>query len=165
MNNFFSSLRTDYTKQLILLVFLELLVFLISGVGYTSISNDPYFNIGVDPLYWIFYGLSIPQTIMKFPILAAAFDFATMGFLLLSIFKFNEKWVRCTVFLLLLNYLTLTGYLGHRNFQSGFVWVLMPLMFKSEKNKMLAFEMLRYWILFFYASSSIFIQFTVLMYC
>jgi hypothetical protein len=156
MTNFFTSIRADYTKQLILLVFLELLVFLISGVGYTSISNAPYFNIGVDPLYWIFYGLSIPQTIIKYPILAVAFDFATIGFLLLALFNFKEKWIRCTVFLLMLYYVTLTGYLGHRNYQSGFIWVLMPLMFKSEKNKMLAFEMLRYWILFFYTSSAIF---------
>jgi hypothetical protein len=156
MINFFSSLRTDSVKQLILLVFTEFLFFLISGVGYFSISNAPYFNIGVDPLYWIFYGLSIPQTIMKYPILAVAFDSATIGFLLLSLFKFNENWIRCTVFLLLLYYITLSGYLGHRNYQSGFVLVLMPLMFKSEKSKMLAFEMLRYWILFFYASSAIF---------
>jgi len=156
MINFFSSIRNDYAKQLILLVFLELLVFLISGVGYTSINNAPYFNIGVDPLYWIFYGLTIPQTIMKYPILAVAFDFATIGFLLLALFNFNEKWVRCTVFLLLLYYITLTGYLGHRNYQSGFVWVLIPLMFKSEKNKMLGFELLRYWLLFFYTSSAIF---------
>jgi hypothetical protein len=156
MTNFFTSIRADYTKQLILLVFLELLVFLISGVGYTSISNAPYFNIGVDPLYWIFYGLSIPQTIMKYPTLAITFDFLTIGFLLLAFLKFNEKWIRITVLLLLLYYVTLSGYLGHRNYQSGFVWVLMPLMFKTEKNKILAFEMLRYWLLFFYLSSAFF---------
>ena len=87
--------------------------------------------------------------------IASILDFATIGLLLLSLFKFNEKWVRFTFFLLILYYLTLTGYLGHRNYQSGFVWVLMPLMFKSEKNKMFAFEFLRYWILFFYTSSAI----------
>jgi len=156
MNKFLSSFQKDFAKQLILLVFIEFLFFLISGVGYASISNAPYFNIGVDPLYWIFYGLCIPQTIMKYPILAVALDFATIGFLLLSLFKFNENWILCAVLLLMLYYITLSGYLGHRNYQSGFVWVLMPLMFKAEKNKILAFEMLRYWLLFFYASSAIF---------
>lgn len=80
---------------------------------------------------------------------ASILDFATIGFLLMSLIKFNEKWITCTVFLLMLYYVTLTGNLGHINYQSGFVWVLMPLMFKSEKNKMLAFESLRFWILFF----------------
>jgi len=156
MIKFFSSIRSDFTKQLILLVTIEFLIFLSSGVGYTSISKAPYFNIGVDPLYWFFYGLHIPQTILKYPIIASVLDFTTIGFLLLSLFKFSEKSIRCTVFLLILYYVTLTGYLGHRNYQSGFVWVLFPLMFKAEKNKILAFEMLRYWVLFFYASSAIF---------
>ncbi len=156
MNKFLTLLRTDSAKKLILLVFIEFLIFQISGVGYTSISHAPYFNIGVDPLYWIFYGLYIPQTLLKYPILAALLDFATIGFLLMSLFKFNEKWIRVTVLLLLLYYVTLSGYLGHRNYQSGFVWVLVPLMFNSDKNKMLAFELLRYWILFFYTSSAIF---------
>jgi len=156
MIKYLSSFRNDYRNQLILLVLIEFLVFLISGVGYTSISQAPYFNIGVDPFYWFFYGLHIPQTILKYPVIASVFDFVTLGFLLLSLFKFNEYWIRCTVFLLLLYYVTLTGYLGHRNYQSGFVWVLIPLMFKSEKNKGLAFESLRYWILFFYTSSALF---------
>jgi hypothetical protein len=156
MNKFLTSLQTNFAKQLILLVFIEFLIFQISGVGYNSISYSPYFNIGVDPLYWIFYGLFIPQTIIKYPVIAIVFDFATIGFLLLSLFNFNEKWLRCTVFLLMLYYVTLTGYLGHRNYQSGFVLVLIPLMFKSKKNKMFAFELLRYWLLFFYTSSAIF---------
>lgn len=156
MNKFLTHFRTDFAKQLILLVFIEFLIFQISGVGYTSISHAPYFNIGVDPLYWIFYGLYIPQTMIKYPLIASILDFATLGFLLISLLKFNEKWIRVTVLLLILYYVTLTGYLGHRNYQSGFVWVLMPLMFKSEKNKMFAFEALRYWLLFFYTSSAIF---------
>jgi hypothetical protein len=156
MNKFFTSFRTDFTKQLILLVFIEFLIFEISGVGYTSISNASYFNIGVDPLYWIFYALFIPQTILKYPLTALILDFATLGLLLISLIKFNEKWIRFTFFLMVLYYVTLTGYLGHRNYQSGFVWVLVPLMFKSEKNKMFAFELLRYWLLFFYTSSAIF---------
>jgi len=156
MNKFLTTLRTDFAKQLILLVFIEFLIFEISGVGYASISKAPYFNIGVDPLYWIFYGLYIPQTILKYPIIAIFLDFATIGFLLLSLLNFNEKWIRVTVLLLLVYYVTLTGYLGHRNYQSGFVWVLVPLMFNSEKNKILAFELLRYWLLFFYTSSAIF---------
>ena len=155
MNKFLTPLRTDFAKQLILLVFIEFLIFQISGVGYASISKAPYFNIGVDPLYWIFYGLFIPQTIIKYPLIASKLDFATIGFFMISLFKFNEKWIRVTFLLLLLYYITLTGYLGHRNYQSGFVWVLVPLMFNSEKNKMLAFELLRYWILFFYTSSAI----------
>ena len=156
MNKFLTPLRTDFAKQLILLVFIEFLIFQISGVGYASISKAPYFNIGVDPLYWIFYGLFIPQTIIKYPLIASILDFATIGFFMISLFKFNEKWIRVTFLLLLLYYITLTGYLGHRNYQSGFVWVLVPLMFNSEKNKMLAFEALRYWLLFFYTSSAIF---------
>ena len=156
MNKYLSFFLKDYTKQLILLVFVEFLIFQISGVGYTSISHAPYFNIGVDSLYWIFYGLFIPQTIIKYPVIAIVFDFATIGFLLLSLFNFNEKWLRCTVFLLMLYYVTLTGYLGHRNYQSGFVLVLIPLMFKSDKNKIFAFEALRYWLLFFYTSSAVF---------
>jgi hypothetical protein len=156
MNKYLSFFLKDYTKQLILLVFIEFLIFQISGVGYISISHAPYFNIWVDPLYWMFYGLFIPQTIIKYPLIASILDFATLGFLLISLLKFNEKWIRITVFLLILYYVTLTGYLGHRNYQSGFVWVLVPLIFKSEKNKIFAFEALRYWLLFFYTSSAIF---------
>ncbi len=156
MIKFLSSFQNDVAKQIILLVCVEFLIFQISGVGYTSIGSAPYFNIGVDPLYWIFYGLYIPQTIIKYTIIATTLDFATGGFLLLSLFKFNEKFIRYSFFLLLMYYVTLTGYLGHRNYQTGFVWVLIPLMFKSEKNKMIAFESLRYWILFFYSSSAAF---------
>ena len=46
-------------------------------------------------------------------------------------------------------YATLTACLGHRNFQSGMVFVFIPFLFRLKDNRYLAWEAVRYFILFF----------------
>jgi hypothetical protein len=57
--------------------------------------------------------------------------------------------------LLLILYVTITGYLAHRNFQAGYVWFFFPFLFAKPVNRNFAFEATRYFLLFFYVSAAI----------
>jgi len=145
---------THYQK-IILLVAVEVLVMVMSGVGFYGLHDAPYFNIGVDPIYWLFYFIGLPQFIINHAVVG--FILNVFVFISLAILFFNSEsrfFSFATFLLLMLFYVTLTGYLGHRNFQSGFVWVMLPFLWKRQKNRQFAFEGLRYWMLFFYVSAA-----------
>ena len=156
----FKSLNTlsgSYESQLLFIVLIEYLLFIISGVSFSSLHQIPYFNIGVDPAYWIAYILNIPQFIVAHHWLGIFIDSSIVLLLTGLIIYPNKNILAFAVFILLLIfYLTLTGYLGHHNFQSGFVFILIPYLFKEKKNKSFAFETIRYFLLFYYFSAAIF---------
>ena len=133
----------------------EWLMFLISGVGYNNLQGDRFFSIGVDPVYWIVFGLKIPQTILAHSWLGILVSGSTVLLLLAIIVNpYNNKLAIALCILMFVFYITLTGYLTHRNFQAGFCWIFVPFLFKKEINRYLAFEATRYFLLFFYVSAA-----------
>ena len=150
-------LSGSYESQLLLIVLIEYFLFMVSGVSFTSLHQIPYFNIGVDPIYWIAYILNLPQFIVAHHWLGIFIDSSIVLLLIILVIYPHKNILAFAVFILLmLFYLTLTGYLGHHNFQSGFVLILIPFIFKEKKNRSFAFESLRYFLLFFYCSAAIF---------
>ena len=143
-------------QKIIALVELEVLVMLLSGIGFYELHAAPYFNIGVDLIYWFFYLLGIPQFVLANAYVALVFDISLLLCLGFLFFNIENRVLAIISFLMLmLFYVTITGYLGHRNFQSGFVLVLIPLMWGRAKSRQFVFEGLRYWLLLFYCSSAI----------
>ncbi|MFN0081805.1 MAG: hypothetical protein ACKVOM_04745 [Ferruginibacter sp.] len=57
--------------------------------------------------------------------------------------------------LLLVFYMTYMGLLGTRNYMTGFFLVLIPFLFRAAKNRHIAFEALRYFLLFFYITAAL----------
>jgi hypothetical protein len=143
-------------RFLLVLLACEWLAFVLSGVSFSFLHNDPFFSIGVDPVYWLFYGIGIPQAIVTQQWMAIAADI--MIFLLLALLiknPSNNKIAFTLMLMLLLFYVTLTGYHTHRNYQAGFFLVLVPFIFKPEKSRQMAYEAARYFLLFFYTSSAV----------
>ena len=143
-------------RLLLLLLAFEYLVVVVSGVSFSFLQGDSFFSFGVDPLYWSFYGLQIPQFILANPWLAIATDVAIVVLLFLLIRDPLNRTIACWLFLLMiLFYVTLTGYHTHRNFQTGFFLVLVPFLFKAGQGRQFAYNGIRYFLLFFYLSSAI----------
>lgn len=140
-----------------MIVLAEFLMFILSGVSLSFLNGDTFFRIGVDPVFWFFYLLNIPQFIVSHHWMGITLD--ALIVLLLVLFARNpqqHKLAAALFLLMLCFYVTLTGYLSHRNYQIGFVLVFIPFIFKRKTNRYFAYEAVRYFLLFFYFSSAIF---------
>lgn len=143
-------------RLLLLLIAFEFLAFICSGVSFSFLHGDPFFSIGVDPLYWFFYALNIPQFIIAHQWAGIGADIFVMLLLCLLIKKPSNQIIAWLLLpLMILFYVTLTGYHTHRNFQTGFFLVLVPFSFKALQSRQLAYNALRYFLLFFYFSSAV----------
>ncbi|MBU3713898.1 MAG: hypothetical protein FGM46_03015, partial [Ferruginibacter sp.] len=153
--------RTEYHihksyRVLLSIMLVEFLMFVISGVSFTSLHGDTFFNFGVDPLYWFFYLSGLPQFILRHQWLCILADVAIIfSAVMLMMRPGKQKWALLLFFLLFIFYLTLTGYLGHRNYQSGFIWVMIPFLFRQPVQRAFAFSFIRYFLLFFYFSAGL----------
>lgn len=149
----------QFTAQLRILfciVLFEYIFFIFSGVGFSFLHGDRFFNLGVDPASWVIYGLNIPQYLTTHHWLGIILDSSAIIFLLLFIRNpFNRWFALLLLILLFLFYMTLSGYHTHRNFQVGFVIVFFPFIFKKNINKYFAYEACRYFILIFYVSAAL----------
>lgn len=154
-----TSISPGYTQQRILLCILlaEFLLFIFSGVSFSFLQGASFFTYGVDIFFGIVYFTSIPQFIVSQQWLAIAID-ASIIILLLALIRNpgRNKIAVVLMLLLFIFYVTLMGYLNHRNFHIGFVVVLFPFIFSSTRSKYFAYEILRYYLLFFYCSAAIF---------
>lgn len=143
-------------RALFCIVLFEFCLFIFSGVSFSFLHNDSFFSIGADPFFLLLYATKLPQFILSHYWFAFALDALII---LLFIFfirdPFNDKIAIGLLLLLLLFYITLTGYLTHRNYQVGFFMVFIPFIFKKEISKQFAFEAIRYFILFFYFSAAV----------
>lgn len=136
------------------LLLLEYLVFIISGVSFSYLYGNSFFNLGLDPTSWLFFYSYISQFIASNRWAGILMDSGIIILLLLFIKNPLRNRIAIALFLLLLcYYVTLMGYLTHQNFQIGFVIVMIPFMFKGKKNVSFAFDASRYFLLFFYFSA------------
>ena len=149
---------TIFTAQLRILfciVLFECTLFIFSEVSYSFLHADPFFSIGADPASWIIYGLKIPQFIIGHYWAGLSLDILTILLLLLLIRDpFNNRVALGLLVSLFIFYITLMGYLTHRNYQFGFFVVFVPFIFRKDLDKLFAFEAIRYYLLFFYFSAA-----------
>ncbi|RYD82829.1 MAG: hypothetical protein EOP53_02615 [Sphingobacteriales bacterium] len=156
MNSLLAHTNNKGLRIVLAVLAIEWLLFIFSGVSYSFLHKDPFFSLGVDPLYWIFYAVGIPQFILSQQWLAISCDIIVTVLLAFLIIKpGNNRIAIGLMAMLLLFYVTLTGYHSHRNFQAGFFLVLLAFIFRPGKSRVMAYEATRYFLLFFYLSSAL----------
>lgn len=154
---FFNSTSIAWQRVLLALLLAEFLIFVLSGVSFSFLHGAVFFNYGVDFFFGIFYFTSLPQLIVAHHWLGIMADVSILLLLIWLIKNPQQNRVALLLaFLMLLYYLTLMGYLNHRNFHTGFVLVLFPYLFRSIKARHFGYEACRYFLLFFYASAAFF---------
>ncbi len=143
-------------RLLFCIVLAEYLIFFFSGVSFASLHGDNFFSIEADPAFWIFYLARIPQFIVTHQWLGILLDISVLfSFFLLIRNPLANKLAIILFLLLLLYYVTLMGYLTHRNYQTGFFMLFISFCFKKKYNRAMAFEATRYFLLFFYCSAAL----------
>jgi hypothetical protein len=144
-------------KSLFFIILIEFFLFIFSGVSFQGLHQVPYFNFGIDPVYWLFFLLQIPQLIYSHNVIGWILDISISILLMYSVLIKENKLITWILFILLtLYYVSLTATLGHRNYQTGFFIIIIPFLFSNPTNRKYAFEGIRYFYIFFYFSSGIF---------
>ena len=129
---------------------------LVSGVGYQDLGKTHFFTLGADPFYWLLFITPIPNVILQNQTLAIFLQYLPLLLILFLLFDTNRKWIAFFLFILMFTYyLVLTAVIGHHNFQTGIFLVTIPYIF-GRKNRLFIWDLLRYWILFFYVTAAIF---------
>jgi hypothetical protein len=149
--------RSDQFERIVwLLVAVEWGAINISGISLSIFHGARLFEFGIDPVYWIFFKTGIPDLITQTSGLGMILSMLTFIGLVYGIVnpqnRINAGFV---FFLLCVHYLMITSYMGHRNFQFGFCWTILPFLFKPESRKF-TWEALRYWVLIFYATAGLY---------
>lgn len=144
-------------RIVLLLLLSEFLLFVVSGVSFSFLHGAVFFDNGIDIFFGIFYASSLPQWMVSHQWLGILADVLIIVCLLLLVKDPRRNGIALALFFLLfLYYVTLMGYLNHRNFHIGFVVVLFPFLFAAVTARRLAYEFTRYYLLFFYASAALF---------
>lgn len=138
------------------LLLLEYVIFIFSGTSFSFLTNDTFFSLPADPAFWVFFGSGISQFIISHHWLGLLLDISILLLLLSFAYNPSKRWIAFALCVLLfIFYITLMGYLTHRNYQFGFFLVLIPFIFKKPLNKYFAYEAIRYFLLFFYFSAAL----------
>ena len=146
-----------FRKSVFFIILLEFICFIFSGLSFQGMHHIVYFNFGIDPIYWLFFLLQIPQFIFKHHALGITLDFFVLLMLIYSVFVKENKFITWSLFILLIIfYVSLTALVGHRNYQTGFFLMIVPFLFSNGENRKFAFEGIRYFYVFFYFSSGLF---------
>ena len=119
--------ENNFRKGLFSIILIEFICFIISGVSFQGLHHVVYFNFGIDPIYWLFFLLEIPQLIYNHHEMGLILDMIILLLLLHSVFIKENKYINWSLFILLmLYYVSLTATLGHRNYQTGFFIMIIP---------------------------------------
>jgi len=147
----------NFRKGLFSIILIEFICFIFSGVSFQGLHDVAYFNFGIDPVYWLFFLLQIPQIIFSHHVMGFILDMIILVLLMYSVFIKENKFITCSLFIfLMLYYVCLTATLGHRNYQTCFFLMIIPFLFTKPLNRKFAFEAMRYFFIFFYFSSGVF---------
>ena len=143
-------------RILLSILFIEYLTVLLSGISFSRLNGDTLFSVGVDPFFWAVYIAKFPQTILKFTWLAILCDACIiLCFIFLIYYPYKNKIAVVLFCLLLIFYMTYMALISSRNYMTGFFLVLIPFIFRENKNKQISFEAIRYFLLFFYFSAAL----------
>lgn len=149
--------ESAYHRMVFGMLFCEWLIIWISGAGFSGLAGNGFFSLGVDPLAWLPFVTGFPQWLTGHAWVCLLSDaFIAVGILVALISPMRSGWGKGMMLACLLWYLTITAYLGHRNFQTGIFLVWFPYIFAKQQSKQMAWEALRYFVLFFYFSAAVF---------
>lgn len=146
--------KLSWQRAIILLAAVEFILLFISDASFSGLYGANFFDFGVDLFFSLFYATALPQLIVQQLWLGIALDAAVLILMMLLYRNTANHKTGIALFLLsLLLYVTLMGYLTHRNYHAGLFLVWVPFMFRPGNSRTLAYEATRYYLLFFYASA------------
>jgi hypothetical protein len=146
-----------YYRIILILLFIECCIYFFSGVSVTGLYGNNYFTFEQDPLLWGAYFSKLPQFILSIKLYTIIFNLTiVLFFVLLFLYPLNNLFGAILFLLMLLFYFIFTGHLGHRNYQCGYVFILLPFLFRKITNRQIMYECCRYFLLFFYVSAALF---------
>lgn len=144
-------------RIIIVILLAEICLYFISGIHLVSLQGNTFISFEQDPLLWFVYFTGLPQFILGNSLLCYVIDSSILLLLVTLILNPLNRWIAMIlVVLLFIFYSIFTAHLGHRNYQSGYLFVLLPFLFEKRKNRQIVFEMTRYFMLFFYVSAAFF---------
>lgn len=149
----------DYKSKRILLsaLLFEYLMFIMSGVSYSFLHGATMKVVNVDFSYWFVNLLQFPDLVSHSHFIAVGLDSLTVLLLAYAILHPGKTWVfRILFILLLLFYITFNTYHTHPNIQLGYALILFPFCFKRADLFDIAWNFLRYYLLFFYFFAGIY---------
>ena len=159
MNNLSPSQDLPVKQYRIILAILlaEICIYFFCNIHIVSFQKNTFIAFEQDPLLWLVYFIGLPQLILSSSFLSYFIDVSILLLLITLIYRPLKKWVAIVlVIALFIFYCIFTAHLGHRSYQSGYLFVLIPFLFTKPKNKQIAFELTRYFLLFFYVSAAFF---------
>lgn len=149
--------ESAYHRMVFGILFCEWLIIWISGAGFTGLSGNGFFSLGVDPLAWLPFATGLPQWLTGHAWACLLSDTLIAAGILIALKNpMRSVWAKGMMLACLLWYFSITAYLGHRNFQTGIFLVWFPYIFSGMQSKQMAWEALRYFVLFFYFSAALF---------
>ncbi len=144
-------------KIILSILFIEILIYFFCDIHIASFQKNTFIGFEQDPLLWVFYFTGLPQLILSNIFISYFIDCLIILLMIALILKPLNRWVALGLLMLLfIFYCIFTAHLGHRNYQSGYLFVLLPFLFFNIKNKQIIFEFIRYFLLFFYVSAAFF---------
>ena len=159
MNKSTSSYETPvYQYRIILLIlFIEIFIYFFSDIHISSFQKNTFIGFEQDPLLWLVYFTGLPQLLLSNIYILYFLDCFILLLIIAVIIKPLNIWFAQGLLILLFIFYTIfTAHLGHRNYQSGYLFVLLPFLFFKVQNKQIIFEFTRYFLLFFYISAAFF---------
>ena len=152
-----AELPTRQYRFILAILFFEICIYFFCNIHLTSFQQNTFVAFEQDPLLWLVYFSGLPQLILSSSFLSYFIDVLILLLLITLIYRPLKKWVAILLLIaLFIFYCIFTTHLGHRNYQSGYLFVLIPFLFAKTKNKQIAFELTRYFLLFFYVSAAFF---------
>ena len=147
----------NQVKILLSILLIEYFVFIISGTSYSFLAKAVLKVPGFDFFYWIINLVKLPSFIIGNRLIAILLDTATVVMLIALIIKPASLFLfRTLFFLFFLFYISFNTFHTHHNIQIGYSIVLFPFIFRKTVNFLIAWEFLRYYLLFFYFSAGLY---------
>lgn len=159
MNNI-TKLYDSPIKQyriILIILFVEVVIYFFCNIQIASFQKNTFIGFEQDPLLWFIYFTGLPQLIVDNIYISYFIDVSIVLLLTTLFLKPLNNGLALVLFVLFfLFYCIFTAHLGHRNYQSGYLMVLLPFLFARTQNKQIVFEFSRYFLLFFYVSAAYF---------
>ena len=160
MDNRFDTIQLLNKKRariILSVLLIEYLLFILSGVSYSFLYGASMKIVNVDFTYWFVNLIQFPELVSHYYFIGVGLDLLTVLLLITSIWDPGKTWVLRILFILLLFfYITFNTYHTHPNIQLGYALILFPFCFKRADLFDIAWDFLRYYLLFFYFFAGIY---------
>ena len=155
--NSFENYPVKQYRIILSILFIEVLIYFFCDIHTSSFYKNTFIGFEQDPLLWLVYLSGLPQWMLSNIYFLYFFDYSILLLMIAVIAKPINNWYALGLLVLFfIFHCIFTAHLGHRNYQSGYLFILLPFIFKKLKNRQIVFEFTRYFLLFFYVSAAFF---------